>query len=312
MNIELEFIKQSRDPIRFIEKNRFGFNSQTHKDEILKLFNFERDIVTHINNSKFSIINKSRQQHLDSIVIAYLLHYIIYNQNKNTLIVVPKLDVGIRFLERLKTMLFNMKDRPEIVINNKKKLKLDNGCLVNVEAASSNAGRGYNTDFLIVPEAAYIKDLYHIWLSVEMMLSAKEDSKCIIYSTPYYDDGFFSDIWGKSIENPFDNFNPITVHWSQNPFCNVGIHTILDKDGNQKLTSPWYEEQCLTFGGNEDMIKRELDLGFISKKLTKQSMLNVRIPTHLEEQMKVKLNSSDEFKSISGYIRYLIERDLKI
>ena len=43
MNIELEFIKQSRDPIRFIEKNRFGFNSQTHKDEILKLFNFVLD-----------------------------------------------------------------------------------------------------------------------------------------------------------------------------------------------------------------------------------------------------------------------------
>ena len=122
-----------------------------HGLQPFKLYNFQKEMVDTFHNNRFTICKLPRQTGKSTVIIAYLLHYAIFNANVNIAILANKAAVARDLLGRLQLAYENLpKFIQQGVINwNKGSLELENGSRI-VTATSSSAVRGgsYNVIFL--------------------------------------------------------------------------------------------------------------------------------------------------------------------
>jgi len=317
INLE-KHIAYSKSPELFMKECWLSFNAFTHQFEHIKPFDYQIDFINNIHNNNFNAIVKSRQIHLTSMMEIYIAWYILFNYNKVVAIMSHNLDSGKRILDNIKIILQNysadeIKDEKvvktyfhwedDFVKNNKTELELTNGCRVKVLTPSSNAGRGETLNMLFIDEAANIKELEYIWMGLGMSLSYLKDSKAIIASTPK-DNSYFNKLFLNTYNNE-NHFNYIRLHWTIHPLYKKGIEKI--DNTYYQYSSPWFEEMCKHLNYNQKIIQQEIECVInYADQNEKQKTLSFRMSTELYKKLEIKLND----KSISEYIRNLIEKDL--
>ncbi len=259
-----EWITCAKDPVYFLSKYGSAFDIRTRQVTTgLTLFEYQeetlRDYVKHKNN----IILKSRQTGLSVITAGYVAWKLIFGIDERILIVANDGAAAIRFLKAVKQFLDLVPKYllPESRIkDNEKFIEFSNGCFAKAVASSEQAGRGESLTLLILDEAAFIDNAESIWMGAGLALAATKGS-CIMISTPYGTGGLYHSTWigSKKGEN---EFNPITIHWTQHPIFNVGMHKKINELGKEVYTSPWYERECERMNGDKVKIAQELDLSF--------------------------------------------------
>ncbi len=88
-----EFAKCMDDPQHFIE----NYIKIVSLDEGLipfKMYDFQKDMVGTFHNNRFTICKLPRQSGKSTIIIAYLLHYVLFNASVNVAILANKAAVA--------------------------------------------------------------------------------------------------------------------------------------------------------------------------------------------------------------------------
>ena len=213
-----EFVACQDNPIYFIT-NYLQIVTLDHGLQPFKLYEFQKEMVDKFHNNRFTICKLPRQTGKSTTIIAYLLHYAIFNQNVNIAILANKAAVARDLLGRLQLAYENLpKWLQQGVINwNKGNLELENGSKILAAATSSSAVRGGSYNVIFLDEFAYVPNniAEQFFSSVYPTISSGKSSKVMIVSTPHGMNMFYK-LWNDA-QNQRNSYVPIEVHWSEVP-----------------------------------------------------------------------------------------------
>ena len=213
-----EYLKCSKDPIYFM-KNYIQIVSLDEGLVPFKLYDFQEDMVNKIHENRFVIAKLPRQSGKSTTVVSYILHYVLFNGNKNVAILANKLATARELLSRLKLAYENLPKwlQQGIVEWNKGNIALENGSKILASATSSSAVRGGSFNMIFLDEFAYVPHnvAEEFFSSVYPTITSGQDTKVLIVSTPKGLNLYYK-LWVDAEEGN-NSYVPIEVHWSDVP-----------------------------------------------------------------------------------------------
>ena len=213
-----EFANCMDDPQYFIEE----YVKIVSLDEGLisfKMYDFQKDMVGTFHNNRFTICKLPRQSGKSTIIIAYLLHYIIFNASVSVAILANKAAIARDLLSRLQLAYENLPKwlQQGVMSWNKGSLELENGSKILAASTSASAVRGGSYNIIFLDEFAYVPQTIaeQFFSSVYPTISSGKTSKVMIVSTPHGMNMFYK-MWVDA-EEKRSSYIPIEVHWSEVP-----------------------------------------------------------------------------------------------
>ena len=213
-----EFVKCSQDPVYFIT-NYIKIISLDRGLVPFELYDFQSSMVEKFHANRFNIAKLPRQSGKSTVVTAYLLWYIIFNDNVNVAILANKAATAREMLQRLQLSYENLPNwMQQGVVNwNRGSLELENGSKIMAASTSASAVRGMSFNIIFLDEFAFIPT--HIaeefFSSVYPTISSGKSTKVIIISTPKGMNMFYK-LWHDA-EKGKNEYVTTEVHWSQVP-----------------------------------------------------------------------------------------------
>ena len=213
-----EYVKCSKNPIHFIK----NYIQIVNVDEGLvpfDLWEFQEDMINKFNDNRFVICKMPRQTGKSTTIIAYLLHFVLYNQDVRVGILANKGVTARELLGRWKLAYENLPMwlQQGVVEWNKGNIELENGSKILASATSSSAIRGGTFNIIMLDEFAFVPDniAEEFFRSVYPTISSGNTTKVLIVSTPNGMNQFYK-MWTDAVEGRSD-YLPIDVHWSEVP-----------------------------------------------------------------------------------------------
>ncbi len=213
-----EFMACAADPVYFIEQH---VNIVSIDEGLVpfKMYPFQQEIVKSFHSNRFTICKLPRQSGKSTVVLSYLIHYIIFNENVNVAILANKASTARDLLSRLQLAYEHLPSWMQMgVMNwNKGSLELENGSKILAASTSASAVRGGSYNIIFLDEFAFIPSniAEQFFSSVYPTISSGQSSKVMIVSTPHGMNMFYK-MWSDA-ENKRNEFVPIEVHWSEVP-----------------------------------------------------------------------------------------------
>lgn len=213
-----EYVKCAEDPVYF-SRNYVKIVSLDEGVQKFKMYDFQEDMVNKFHNNRFVVCKIARQSGKSTTVIAYLLHYVLFNPSVSVAILANKGSLARELLGRMQLSYENLPLwlQQGIVVWNKGSMELENGSKVISAATSSSAIRGMSFNVIFIDEYAFIPQ--HIaeqfFSSVYPTITSGENTKIIVVSTPNGLNHFYK-MWIDAI-NKVNDYVPIAVSWDQIP-----------------------------------------------------------------------------------------------
>ena len=213
-----EYAKCMSDPMYFIQT----YIRIVSLDEGLipfKLYDFQKEMVGTFHNNRFTICKLPRQSGKSTTIIAYLLHYVLFNPTVNVAILANKAATARDLLGRLQLAYENLPKwlQQGVMTWNKGSLELENGSKILASSTSASAVRGGSYNIIFLDEFAYVPAnvAEQFFSSVYPTISSGKTTKVMIVSTPHGMNMFYK-LWSDA-ENERNSYVPIEVHWSEIP-----------------------------------------------------------------------------------------------
>ena len=225
-NVPVEFTKEQiqeyqkcmDDPIYFIQE----YMKIVSLDEGLvpfKMYDFQKHMVQTFHDNRFTICKLPRQSGKSTIIIAYLLHYVLFNPNVNVAILANKSSTARDILGRLQLGYEHLPKwlQQGVISWNKGSLDLENGSSILAASTSASAIRGGSYNIIFFDEFAYVPSTLaeEFFSSVYPTISSGKSTKVMIVSTPHGMNQFYK-LWTDA-ESGKNDYIPIEVHWSEVP-----------------------------------------------------------------------------------------------
>jgi hypothetical protein len=239
-----EYTKCAKDPVYFMKKYCQIQHPQRGKI-LFHLYPFQEQSLKEIAENDYNIILKSRQLGISTLTAGYALWMMIFNSDKNVLVIATKQEVAKNLVLKVRTMheLLPSWLKNQCIEDNKLSLRFKNGSQIKAVSAAADAGRSESLSLLIIDEAAFIDYIDEIWASAQQTLA--NGGRAIILSTPNGTGNFFHKTW-VGAETGENGFNPILLPWTVHP----------ERDQS------WRDKQTKLLG--EKMASQECDCDFIS------------------------------------------------
>ena len=184
-----------------------------------KMYDFQKEIVGTFHNNRFTICKLPRQSGKSTIIIAYLLHYVLFNPTVNVAILANKAATARDLLGRLQLAYEHLPKwlQQGVMSWNKGSLELENGSKILASSTSASAVRGGSYNIIFLDEFAYVPAnvAEQFFSSVYPTISAGKTTKVMIVSTPHGMNMFYK-LWVDA-EEQRNSYIPIEVHWSEVP-----------------------------------------------------------------------------------------------
>lgn len=190
----------------------------------IQLRDYQKEILDNFVNNRFNILMASRQVGKTVSSAIFILHTILFNNDKNCMIVANKGDTAIEIVDKVKSIytLLPFFLKPGIKTWNQKSLTFDNGCRIKTSARSKTPAIGFTIDVLYLDEFAHIPSniIEPYYTAAFPTVSAVQNSKIIITSTPNGMNLFHKLLTdaerpdGDPLKN---NYKPMRVYWYQVP-----------------------------------------------------------------------------------------------
>ena len=254
-----EFARCAMDPVYFFKK--YGTIQHPTRGRLkFILYKFQGRVLEELMENDYNIILKSRQMGISTLTAAFALWTMLFQKDKNILVIATKQEVAKNLVHKVRYMFDNLPSwlKIECVEANKLSLRFNNGSAIKAISAAADSGRSEAVSMLIIDEAAFIDDIDAIWTSAQQTLST--GGKAIILSTPNGVGNFFHKTWIKA-ESGENNFHTIRLHWSMHP----------------ERQQAWRDQQDQLLG--VDMAKQECDASFLASGRTV-------VPLELQEMLK--------------------------
>ena len=225
-NVPVEFTKEQieeyqkcmGDPVYFIQE----YMKIVSLDEGLvpfKMYDFQQNMVRTFHDNRFTICKLPRQSGKSTTIIAYLLHYVLFNQNVNVAILANKSSTARDILGRLQLGYENLPKwlQQGVVSWNKGSLDLENGSSILAASTSASAIRGGSYNIIFLDEFAYVPTSLaeEFFSSVYPTISSGKTTKVMIVSTPHGMNMFYK-LWTDA-QSKKNDYIPLEVHWSEVP-----------------------------------------------------------------------------------------------
>ena len=213
-----EFKKCAADPIYFaitymrivnVDKGLMPFEMWDFQKEMLKTF----------HENRFSICKLPRQVGKTTTSVAYLLHYILFNENVNVAILANKSPTAREIMGRLQLAFeylpFFLKQG--VIEWNKGSIHLANGSKAVADSTSGSSVRGRSFNVIFLDEFAFVPNniAEAFFMSTYPTISSGNTTKVIIVSTPNGLNLFYK-MWTEALEKK-SLYIPIEIHWSMVP-----------------------------------------------------------------------------------------------
>ena len=213
-----EFILCKDDPVYFI-KNYIKIVTVDEGLVDFELWDFQEEMINKFNSDRFVICKMPRQTGKSTTIIAYLLHYVLFNEDVKVAILANK---GVTARELLSRLQLAYEHLPlwlqqGVVEWNKGNIELENGSKILASSTSSSAIRGGTFNIIFLDEFAFVPENIadEFFRAVYPTISSGNTTKVFIVSTPNGMNMFYK-MWVDSTEGRSD-YTPIDVHWSQVP-----------------------------------------------------------------------------------------------
>ena len=216
-NIE-EYVKCKEDPVYFA-KNYIKIITLDEGLQPFKPYHFQEELIENFHQQRFNICKMPRQTGKSTTVVAFLLHYAVFNSSVNIGILANKAATARELLGRLQIAYENLPKwmQQGILSWNRGSLELENGSKILAASTSASAVRGMSFNILFLDEFAFVPN--HIadafFSSVYPTITSGKSTKVIIVSTPHGMNHFYR-LWHDA-ERGKNEYIPTEVHWSQVP-----------------------------------------------------------------------------------------------
>ena len=225
-NVPVEFTKEQiqeyqkcmDDPVYFIQEHM----KIVSLDEGLvpfKMYDFQQNMVKTFHDNRFTICKLPRQSGKSTTIIAYLLHYVLFNPNVNVAILANKSSTARDILGRLQLGYENLPKwlQQGVISWNKGSLDLENGSSILAASTSASAIRGGSYNIIFLDEFAYVPSSLaeEFFSSVYPTISSGKSTKVMIVSTPHGMNMFYK-LWTDA-QSKKNDYIPVEVHWSEVP-----------------------------------------------------------------------------------------------
>ena len=239
-----DYIKCMQDPLYFATKCKI-MKPEGLQD--CKLRDYQEEYIKHLQNNRFSILLAARQIGKSVITAIYCLHVIIFNNDKNGLILSKSGPAAADLLEKIKTMYrylpYHLK--AGTMKWNQGSISFDNNSTISMESFSPTAGLGKTINFLILDEFAWTpqNDAKLFYMNIIPTVTTISDSNVCIMSTQNGHNLFY-EIWDAAIKKK-NIYAPFKVDWYQVPQFNMKTKQW------EKRDEKWKEEMVGILGSEE-------------------------------------------------------------
>ena len=213
-----EFVRCSQDPVYFIE-NYVKIITLDKGFVQISLYPFQRQAITDINENRRVIVKAGRQVGKTTMVVGYILWYILFNEDKFVAILANKAPTAREILNRIKIAYESLPLwlQQGVRVWNKGDIELENNCRVMATSTASSAIRGYSISLLYLDEFAFVPTNIadEFFTSVYPTISSGTQSKILISSTPNGMNHYYR-MWTEAVEGQ-NGFKHIEANWRQVP-----------------------------------------------------------------------------------------------
>lgn len=248
-NVQMEFTKHQvreilkckHDPIYFIEKY---VKIVTENGLVpIKLRDYQKEFILSMHNNRFTICMMGRQQGKTESVRAFMIHYIIFNEQKTVGVLANKEATATEIVSKIKISYQNLPAFLQIGVVEwaKSSVVFENGSRIISSSTTSDSIRGYTLQACLIDEAAHIEEFDDFFTSVLPAITAGKHTKMILVSTPNGLNSFHK-MWRES-ELGRNNYNRVMAKWDQVP----------------GRTMKWKEEQLAMLNNNIDKFNQEFE-----------------------------------------------------
>jgi hypothetical protein len=246
-----EFIRCVNDPVYFATKYMRIVNVD-HGLMPFRMWDFQKEMLTTFHEQRFSICKLPRQVGKTTTSVAYLLHYILFNEMATVAILANKSATAREIMGRLQ-LAFEYLPRflqQGVKEWNKGSIELANGSRCIADSTSGSSVRGKTFNIIFLDEFAFVPNniAEAFFNSTYPTISSGNSTKVIIVSTPNGLNLFYK-MWSMAIEKKSD-YVPIEIHWSMVP----------------GRTQEWKEQ--IIRNTSEDQFRQEFECEFIGSTNT--------------------------------------------
>ena len=182
-----EYIRCALD-IHYFARTYCYIKGEEGQPIIIPLRDYQNEILDNFFNNRFNILMASRQIGKTICSSIMMLHYVLFNNNKNVLVTANKLDTAVEVLDKIREIYQRLPFflQQGIINWNQKFMVFDNKSRIKGFATTKTSSIGQTADFLYLDEFAYLPDNIadKFYKSVFPTVSNIENSKIIITSTP--------------------------------------------------------------------------------------------------------------------------------
>ena len=254
-----EYVKCANDPVYFIE-NYVKVVMLDKGFVQINLYPFQKDAIEKFNNNRRIIVKAGRQVGKTTMVVGYILWYVLFNTDKSVAILANKAATAREILSRIKLAYEALPHwiQQGVKTWNKGDIELENGCRILANSTASSAIRGFSISLLYLDEFAFVPTNIadEFFTSVYPTISSGTESKILISSTPNGMNHFYK-MWNDAVEDN-NGFTHISANWREVP------------GRDQK----WADEQFRVLG--EQKFMQEMECEFLGSSGTLISAVALR------------------------------------
>ena len=184
-----------------------------------EMWDFQQEMLMKFHTNRFSICKLPRQVGKTTTSVAYLLHYILFNESVNVAVLANKSAMAREILGRLQ-LAFEFLPRflqQGVKEWNKGSIELANGSRIMADSTSGSSIRGRSFNIVFLDEFAFVPNniAEAFFMSTYPTISSGKSTKVIIVSTPNGLNQFYR-MWEDAVKQESD-YVPIEIHWSMVP-----------------------------------------------------------------------------------------------
>ena len=225
--------------------------------------------------NQLSIYCACRQAAKTTTSALFLLHYALFNTDKNLLVLGNKRRTAVEILDKLKKIYLEIPYflKPGIYKWNESEIVFDNGCRIIAEATTINSGIGFTIAVCLCDEFAHIHPniLEKFYNNIFPVVTAGK-AKFIITSTQNGYNLFYR--LYKAAEAHENDYVPFKTDWYEVPEWNP------EKKRWEKRDEEWHRKQVANYG-SEEAFNKQFGTNF---DVNANTLIDTRILNRFEQE----------------------------
>lgn len=217
----------------------------------VKLRDYQEEYLKHLQNNRLTIYLSCRQAAKTTSSAIFMLWYVLFNYDKNALVLGAKFSIAKEILDKIKNIFYYLPYylKPGIRKWNEAEIVFDNGCRIMAEATTVNSGISFTFHCVLADEFAHVPAniLDKFYNQIFPTITAGK-AKFMITSTQ---NGFnlFYKLY-KGAENHENDYAPFKTDWWQVPEWNPDLQIW------EKRDEEWHRKTAANLGGEEAFQKQ--------------------------------------------------------